>query len=206
MGYSLFHVHSPLNFTTRSWQTFVLSCFYLCRREINLTDLKKADLLLINFCKRAQNLYGKSSITPNMHLHGHLTECAQDYGSIYNFWLFSYERYNGILGDYPTNKRNTAAQLMRRFIYEAETFQIPLPNMFQENFGSLLPLHKHVSEIHQHEVCPNVQKLPDVVELSMGQPVHTPSCLHSTLYTYSHSIHHPLTACSYSTLCSHPTL
>ena len=81
----------------RCWQTFVLACFHLCRRAITETDITKADLLLIKFCKTIENLFGNASITPNMHLHGHLSECINDYGSIYGFWLFSYERYNGIL-------------------------------------------------------------------------------------------------------------
>lgn len=41
------------------WQTFVLACFFLCRRVISKTDLMKADLLLIKFCKKVEELYGK---------------------------------------------------------------------------------------------------------------------------------------------------
>lgn len=138
------------------WQTFVLSCFFLCRREINHTELTKADLLLLKFCKTVQDLYGPSVITPNMHLHCHIADCIKDYGSIYNFWLFSYERYNGILGSYPTNKRNTSTQLMERFIYEAESFQLALPDSYSDHFQDFLPLHKHVSEIHCHQLQPSL--------------------------------------------------
>ena len=41
-----------------------------------------------------------------MHLHGHLVSCARQYGPLYNFWLFSFERYNGILGNISKNERN----------------------------------------------------------------------------------------------------
>ena len=72
------------------WQTFVLACFFLCRRTITSVDLMKADLLLIKFFHNVERLYGTSTITPNMHLHGHLAECVKDYGSIYGFWLFAF--------------------------------------------------------------------------------------------------------------------
>lgn len=139
------------------WQTFVLSCFFLCRRQISDIELKKADLLLLKFCKKVQELYGPHTVTPNMHLHCHLAECVRDYGSVYSFWLFSYERYNGTLGSYPTNKRNTTEQLMHRFVYDAESFQLPLPDTYREQFQDTLPLHNLVSDIHQHqpEQCPN---------------------------------------------------
>ena len=47
-------------------------------------------------------LYGPETVTPNIHLHAHLIECIQDYGPMSNFWLFSFERFYGILGDEQT--------------------------------------------------------------------------------------------------------
>lgn len=107
------------------WQTFVLACFFLCRRAVSEHDVIKADLLLIKFCQKVEELYGKCVITPNMHLHGHLVDCIKDYGSVYGFWLFPFERYNGILGSFHTNKKTVAAQLMRRFIFESWTVTCP---------------------------------------------------------------------------------
>ena len=76
------------------WQAFVLACFLVCRRIIDRQDITKADLLFVKFCNHVERLYGKDVITPNMHLHCHMSECLKDYGSVYGFWCFSYERYN----------------------------------------------------------------------------------------------------------------
>ena len=38
-----------------------------------------------------------------MHLHLHLKECMLDYGPVYSFWCFSFERFNGILGKFNNN-------------------------------------------------------------------------------------------------------
>lgn len=82
------------------WQHFVLACRHLCMSSITKTDLIIADRKLLDFCKSVEALYGKEAITPNMHLHLHLKDCIENYGSVYGFWLFSFERYNGLLGSF----------------------------------------------------------------------------------------------------------
>ena len=51
-----------------------------------------------------------------MHMHCHLASCLREFGPVYSFWLFPFERYNGILEDQPTNNRSIEMQLMRRFL------------------------------------------------------------------------------------------
>ena len=102
--YSLFVLNGPLPVEhMRCWQAFVLACKFLTRPVITAMELQKADLILLQFCEKFEQLYGKSKVKPNMHLHGHLRECVLDYGPIYNFWCFSFERFNGILSSFKTN-------------------------------------------------------------------------------------------------------
>jgi hypothetical protein len=68
------------------------------------------------FVLNVQNGLHKESATPNKHLHCHLAECIKEYGPIHYFWLFSFERYNGILEGLPTNNRALEIQLMWRFV------------------------------------------------------------------------------------------
>lgn len=88
------------------WSDFVHSCEILCSKVITLSDLITADEKLMTFCTKFEKILGKDKCTPNMHLHGHLRDCIVDYGPIYSFWCFSFERYNGILGEYHTNNSN----------------------------------------------------------------------------------------------------
>ena len=71
-------------------------------------------------------------VTPNMHLHSHLINCVLDYGPVHNFWLFSFERFNGILGDFKTNQRAIETQLMRKFLREQDIKDLQFPNLFRE--------------------------------------------------------------------------
>ena len=50
-----------------------------------------------------------------MHMHCHLAACLQEFGPIHSFWLFPFERYNGILEGQPSNNRSIEMQLMCRF-------------------------------------------------------------------------------------------
>lgn len=106
------------------WRHFVLACRRLCTFEITSTDLKVSDALFLRFCKRFFQLYGKSALTPNIHLHCHLTSCVEDFGPLHCFWLFPYERYNGVLGQQPTNNKSVELQLMRRFLRDRRNLRL----------------------------------------------------------------------------------
>src|SRR2546430_17610431 len=49
--------------------------------------------------KLIEEHYGRDKITPNLHLSLHLQECSHDFGPLYTFWCFSFERMNRILGN-----------------------------------------------------------------------------------------------------------
>lgn len=46
----------------------------------------------------------------------HLSQCLLDYGPVHSFWCFPFERYNGLLGAYHTNKKSIETQIMNKFI------------------------------------------------------------------------------------------
>ena len=63
----------------------------------------------------------------------------ENYGSVYGFWLFGFDRYNGLLGSFHTNNREVEVQLMRRFLTMGalDDFQFSMPLDFQEFFQPL---------------------------------------------------------------------
>lgn len=71
----------------------------------------------------------------NMHLHAHLQRCIFDFGPVYSFLLFSFERENGILGSFPTNKRCIEMQLMRKFEKSMHVFDISYNENVNDDFG-----------------------------------------------------------------------
>ena len=120
------------------WRQFVLACSFICSPVISETRALLAHSYLLNFCKGFEQLYGNHRVTPNMHLHTHLVDCILDFGPVYSFWLFSFERYNGIVGDYGTNQRSVEIQLMRKFISNQFVKDLPLPSKFHEHFKPIM--------------------------------------------------------------------
>ena len=98
------------------WLLFVRACAIISQRIVKQDDVATADLLLLNFCKKFEQLYGREMCTPNIHLHLHIKDCLLDYGPSHAFWCFSFERYNGLLGSFHTNRRTIEEQIMRKFV------------------------------------------------------------------------------------------
>lgn len=73
-------------------------------------------MLLLNFCKKFELLYGKQSCKPNLHMHNHLKDCLLDYGPPHTFWCFSFEHLNGMLGSFHTNIKAVEPQNNEKFI------------------------------------------------------------------------------------------
>jgi hypothetical protein len=78
---------------------FVRICSVLVNRIIELDSLQEAHKRLIKIVKLIEETYGRDKITPNLHLSLHLRKCSYDFGPLYSFWCFSFERMNGILGN-----------------------------------------------------------------------------------------------------------
>ena len=136
--FSLFalHNHLPHN-DLECWRHFVLASRILSQLQISASDVQLAHALLLQFCKRVERMYGSSVITPNMHLHCHLKECLLDYGPVYSFWLFSFERYNGIFEHFPSSTRSLEIQLMHRFLCEFSLSSFSLPESFKSDFEEI---------------------------------------------------------------------
>lgn len=49
-----------------------------------------------------------------------------DYGPVYGFWLYSFEHFNGLLGNYHTNQRSIEIQVFRKFLDDMHVRNIAL--------------------------------------------------------------------------------
>lgn len=149
------------------WRLFVLSCFHLCSPLITTEELQEGHDYLVRFCKSFENRYGKERVTPNMHLHLHLKQCILDYGPVYSFWLFSFERFNGILGAFQTNNRSVEIQIMRKFLQKHELRDIPLPERFQETFQPVFQLLQEAQQVGT--LGESIPSIPSTLNLSVDQ-------------------------------------
>ena len=137
--YSLFALKDVLPWRHYScWHLFVKVCFLLCRRRITREQVEEADRLIFQFLSLFKDLYGAEKCTVNMHLHGHLSKCIEDFGPVYSFWCFAYERMNGVLGAYHTNTHHISIQYMRRFLDSKSYAPVYWPSEFASEYLPVL--------------------------------------------------------------------
>lgn len=149
------------------WLLFVNACRLLMTRIITVDNIAQADEYLTLFCKKFESLYGKAACTPNQHLHMHLKDCFLDYGPSHGFWCFPFERYNGILGGYPTNNKNVEVQLLNRFIRHQSSKRMSIENEWFSNDLDLdLDAKGSMQETMQCEVI-NVMKLAAIRQFNL---------------------------------------
>jgi len=120
-----------------NWCCFVNSCTIYCQRSLSRTDIMQAHSLLKIFCNGFKDLYGTYSCVPNMHLMLHIKDCIFEYGSVYSFWCFSFERFNGILGSYHTNNQSIELQVMKKFVLKCQIGTSDLdPDTYNDEISS----------------------------------------------------------------------
>ena len=87
-----------------------LSLFSICIKGNFTREYYDAWMCLVTACRligcQSLTMAQRSEAESNMHLSSHLVDCIRDYGPVYSFWCFSFERYNGILGSYHKNSHN----------------------------------------------------------------------------------------------------
>jgi hypothetical protein len=150
----------------KCWLNFVKACKLLSKPMIRISEVGTAHSLLIKFCRDVEELYGKERITPNMHMHSHLADCILDYGPVYSFWLFSFERYNGILGNYHTNNRSVELQIMRKFVRDQSIRDFQFPDEFQPHFNDITDHLSHTDRkpdtlVMDNKLCLDILKLSE---------------------------------------------
>ena len=162
------------------WSLFVEACSILCSRVISHSAIDIAHSLLLKFCEEFGQVYGNQAINMNQHLHCHLKECLIDYGPVYSFWLFSFERQNGILGSFPTNNHNIEPQLMKKFVL---MWQLKYSKL--EQVQSLLQ-DIELQKVHKGTLALQIQEetfwIPNYDEKERIQTVYTNN-IYFTLFT-----------------------
>ncbi|ORX44120.1 hypothetical protein DM01DRAFT_265890, partial [Hesseltinella vesiculosa] len=101
------------------WMMFVDACRLIVKPTVTINEAEEAHMatpfslffydnlqLFKEFGKSSVAEYGNTIATINMHLHCHLLDNIKDFGPIYAFWCFGFERYNGRIKKITTNNKD----------------------------------------------------------------------------------------------------
>ena len=79
---------------------FVWACNLLVARVITKVDLREAQERLRDMVYLIKYTYGPEFIISNIYFVLYIPDCYHDYGPLYSFWLFLFERFNEYIGNY----------------------------------------------------------------------------------------------------------
>jgi hypothetical protein len=86
--------------------------------SVTLGNLDRAHESFRNYCIGVEAVWGGSFIKPNHHHLMHVKQCVKDYGPAHVFWVFAFERNNGLLANFHTSYRTIELEMMKRFIQQ----------------------------------------------------------------------------------------
>lgn len=90
----------------------VISVRWATTRSTSEKHIAIIDFHLKRYLETTVQLYGPSSIVPNHHLSLHLTECLRNFGPVYSWWSFPFERYNGIMQRIKNNGKHGSCNVL----------------------------------------------------------------------------------------------
>lgn len=94
MVYSMYCLYGVLSQRDLNiWSLFVKGCHLICRPVVSSADVQKAHELFEFFGKQFESRYGSQYLVPNMHMLLHIKDCIIDFGPVYSFWCFGFERF-----------------------------------------------------------------------------------------------------------------
>ena len=98
-------------------ESFIKECTLMCSKVITKALCKLATEFNLRFCCEFELLFRKAACFPNMHFTCHIPSCLLRFGPAQGFWLFSFERYHGLLGEVQLNHKTITVQLMQHFLH-----------------------------------------------------------------------------------------
>lgn len=88
------------------------SIYTLLKESISLEELQIAKQNLNSFVSQYELLYGKCSMTMNVHCLLHLVDCVKNLGPLWAYSMFTFESFNGTLRKYGENSNNVINQVI----------------------------------------------------------------------------------------------
>ena len=79
-------------------------------------------------------------------MHLHLKDSVLNYGPVYGFWCYPFERFNGILGNFQKNWLSPELQMFKKFLTFQDLLLSDLPSTMPQELADFFKLQLIESE------------------------------------------------------------
>lgn len=137
------------------YSLFVSAIFILLQDGITENDLKKAEKMIEEFCRRFEELYDICFMTLNVHQLLHLVENVRNFGPLYTHSCFPFEDKNGKLLKMIRGTQNVDQQIIK-----GVSFLQKLPELR----NSCIPSGSYILSLCESIECPQLLKRGEQIE------------------------------------------
>ena len=92
-------------------------------RVVTDASIQELEDHLHAYCNLYAKVYGGGALKPNHHYSRHLSGFMRDYGPTCAFWLFAFERYNGIMTSFNTRASVVETSMFRQYSIHSKLLQ-----------------------------------------------------------------------------------
>ena len=98
--------------------------------------------------------------------------------------MFAFERFNGILGQFPTNNRSIEVQMMKHFFNDQQVMWPSFPYEHKQDFEDVFSFRiQERGTLYDHQFSANNAEEIEITDFSLFCPTHRITLPHS--YTQS---------------------
>lgn len=136
--------------------------------SLTLHNLYIAHNRFRDYCIGVEEIWGGEFMKPNHHHLMHMKQCVLDYGPPHVFWVFAFERSNGLLANYNSSLRTVELEMMKRFVQQQMVLNqdhSSLSTLALEH-AALLPalVSNSRADHHSMQLYPSDEPLPLILQ------------------------------------------
>jgi hypothetical protein len=131
------------------WMLFVDACRLLFKPTITKEEAEEAHRLFVKFGKTFTRVYPLDAPTSNMHMATHFLQNVMLYGSIYSWWLFSFERTNKLMKSISINNKGTFEVTILESFLKRKNSPVFIDKMADPSTNIKYLDPKHAAFLHQ---------------------------------------------------------
>jgi len=96
------------------WKKLVHACRLFCSPILKDGMADEAHGSYIAYLETYITIFGEENVVPNHHMACHLRDILLDFGPVFSYWCFPFERLNGCLQGFPNNGVNIEGKILHR--------------------------------------------------------------------------------------------
>lgn len=119
------------------WSILLRIVTIACSKCIPRYKLEELKDLEIQFFVQFRDMFGGEQLSLNLHMLLHVHDSVERFGPMCHYWLYAYERLNGVLSNFVTSNRSSSLHSEMLFQFRKLHYVSSIPGLHSKQLDSL---------------------------------------------------------------------